>query len=363
VLLGAVLAAAGTAVAAGHEARPTATPIAVAAAAQPDARAVPVRPDVALTAPLRPLTLSPVGTHAAFPGLVMYPGRTLTLQWRQGSDHADHRDGTIDSATSLDAGLSYHDPETTLAGGTDYRDASPAAIGDELWTTYFTGSASNGAQGAYLIRGDRPAVRIDPQLPYAAISAPIVQLPGGTLGAVFYGHAAGEARDSAWFARSVDGGATWQSRRIADGPADGRDYQEPWLVVRDGVLHVLHRYGSWDSIGITSSTDSGATWSTPRKILSQATGRPTTLVLASGTMLTIYRHTGTRAAMMATSRDGGTTWRSGGILLSPPGPLGMTYAAAVEVLPGVAHVVVAGENTDGSSTLYRGWLAESGTLR
>lgn len=330
-----------------------------ATATTPTPRIIPVRPDVALTAPLQPVALSPAGGHAGFPGLVQYPGRTLTLAWRQGSDHVASRDGGIVTATSLDSGLSYHDAATVLAGAADYRDGSPSAIGDELWLTYFTGSASNGAQGAYLIRGDRPAVRIDPGLPYTAISAPVVQLPDGTLGTVFYGHAAGKPKDSAWFARSVDGGDTWTSTLIADGTADGRDYQEPWLVARDGALHVLHRYGNWDSIGITSSTDSGTTWTAPRRILTHATGRPTTLVYADGVMLVAYRDTDTRSAVMATSRDGGVTWRSAGVLLaSPGGPLGMTYAAMVEVLPGVAHVVVGAENPGGSSTLYRGWLAE-----
>lgn len=189
----------------------------------------------------------------------------------------------------------------------------------------------------------------------------MVVLPHGDLGTVYYGHAAGEQLDSVYYAWSADGGSTWSSTRIADGPKDGRAYQEPWLVVRSGVLHVLYRYGSWDSIGISSSTDDGTHWTTtPRKILSMATGRPTAIAFASGTMAVVYRDTGTRAAMMATSRDGGTTWRSAGILLAPPGPLGMTYAAMVEVLPGVAHVVVAGENADGSSTLNRGWIAEVG---
>ena len=329
-----------------------------AAAAQP--RGIPIKPDVTLTAPLTPVALSPAGSHAAFPGLAFTPGRTLDLAWRQGSDHVGRRDGQIVIATSLDSGLSYHDPDAVLGGGTDYRDPSVSAIDDELWLTYFTGSASNAAQGAYVVRGDRPPVRID-SLPYAAIAAPVVELPDGTVAAVYYGHAAGQARDSVWFARSTNGGASWTSTRIADGVADGRDYQEPWLVVRDGTLHVLHRYGSWDSVGITSSTDGGAHWTLPRKILGHATGRPTTLVYASGTMLTIYRDTDTRAAEMAVNKDGGANWVTSGTLLTPPtgSPLGMTYAAAVEVLPGVAHVVVGAENADGSSTLYRGWLAEA----
>lgn len=329
-------------------------------AAEPRSPVVASLTPIALTAGLQPLDVAPSGSHAAFPGLTQYPGRSLTLVWRQGSDHVDHRDGAIVTATSLDTGLTYHDSTTALIGGTDYRDASPSWIGDELWLTYFTGSASNFAQGAYLIRGERRAVRIDPQLPYAGISAPVVQLPDSSLGTVYYGKAAGDAKDSVWFARSTDGGTTWASKPIADGATDGRDYQEPWLVVRDGKLLVTHRYGSWDSVGLTSSTDGGATWSMPRRILTHATGRPTALVYADGTIALVYRHTETRAAMLAVSQDGGQLWRTSATLLTPRAgsPMGMTYAALTEVLPGVAHIVIGAENADGSSTLYRGWLAE-----
>jgi hypothetical protein len=320
-------------------------------------RVIALGPDVALTARLKPIA-TPAGQHAAFPGLVQHPvSRELTAAYRLGRDHVDSRDGDIVMATSTDEGLTYHNP-TTVRSGKDYRDPSLALINGELWTTYFTGTASAPAQGAFVIRGDRPALRID-NLPYAAIAAPVAALPDGTVAAVYYGHEAGEQFDSVYYAWSTMGdGNTWSSTRIADGQKDSRHYQEPWLVVRDGRLHVQFRYGSWDSIGTMSSTDDGTTWSTPRKILDRATGRPTTLVFASGTMLMIYRQADTRAAVMATSRDGGATWRPAGVLLAPPGPLGMTYAAAVEVLPGVAHVVVAGEQADGSSTLSGGYVAE-----
>lgn len=318
-------------------------------------------PSVALTAPLQPVGLSPAGSHAAFPGLAAHPDGTLTLAWRQGSDHVDSRDGDIVTATSTNQGETYRNP-VTVRTGRDYRDPSPAYIGGELWLTYFTGSATLPAEGAYVIRGDRPAVRID-QLPYAAIAAPVVQLPDGSVGAVYYGRAPGQTRDSVWFARSTNGGTSWTSTPApaADGQAAGREYQEPWLVVRGTTLHVLYRYGNWDSIGISSSTDGGATWTAPRPIIARATGRPTTLVYSSGTMLVIYRHADTRAAMVTTSSDGGVTWRYPRTLLVPPAgsPLGMTYAAAVEEVPGVADVVVAAEDANGDSQLYRGWLAEA----
>lgn len=319
-----------------------------------------VSPTLHLTAPLR-LIDTPAG-HSAFPGLALHLDRSITLAWRQGADHVASRDGAVLTATSTDAGIGYHDPTTVLDDNADYRDPSPAVVNNELWLTYFTGTNAAPAGGAYVTRGGRAPVRID-QLPYAAIAAPVVQLPDGSVGAVYYGQAAGQVRDSVWFARSTNSGTTWSSTPVpvADGQVDGREYQEPWLVVRDGTLHVLFRYGNWDAVGISSSADGGATWSAPRKVITQATGRPTTIAYASGTMVVIYRHTLTRAAMIAVSRNGGVSFGYGGVLLTPPtgSPLGMTYAAGVEVVPGVAHVVVGAENADGSSRLYRGWLAEA----
>ena len=231
-------------------------------------------------------------------------------------------------------------------------------VDGELWLTYFTGTDTRPAQGAYARREQGPPVRID-TLTSAAISAPVVELPDGDLAAVYYGRSGAETIDSVWFARSSDDGVTWTSTRIADGQQAGRAYQEPWLVVNGGSVHVLHRWGGWDSIGITSSTDGGTTWAAPRKILTEATGRPTTVAFSSGVLAMVYRSTGDRSAMLATSTDDGASWkRTGTLMAAPPGsPLGMTYAAGAEVVPGVAQLVIGMEAADGSSSLHSAYLA------
>lgn len=314
--------------------------------------------EVVVAAPPRPLTVGQSG-HAAFPGMALGPQGEIRLVWRQGSDHAAARDGALAMAVSPATALPFGDV-VPLASGGDHRDPSPSHVRGRWWLTWFTGAAAAPAQGAFAQRQGGAATRIE-SLPYAAITAPVVALPDGDLGAVYYGRAAGEAVDSAWFARSGDEGATWSSRRIADGRADGRDYNEPWLVVRGGVLHVLHRWGAWDSLGITSSGDGGRTWSPPRRVLPAATGRPTTAVTASGLMVVVYRHAGTLAAMAATSGDGGRTWSAPlEVMAAPPGsPLGMTYGAMVEVLPGVVRLVVGMEQADGSSDLHEAYLVET----
>lgn len=311
---------------------------------------------VELTAGPQPLSVGQ-DEHSAFPGLAKTPDGGLALVWRQGTDHVASRDGNIMLSRSDGAGRAFTAP-TTIASGEDYRDPSVSFVDGHRWLTYFTGTDTRPAQGAYAQRDPGPPTRID-ALPYAAISAPIAALPDGDLAAVYYGRSGAETIDSVWFARSTDGGASWTSTRIANGQSAGRAYQEPWLVVNGRSVHVPHRWGAWDSLGITSSADGGRTWAAPRKILSAATGRPTTVVLSSGAMAMVYRSTTTRAAMLATSTDNGAGWTPTGTLMAAPvgSPLGMTYAAGIEVMPGVAQLVIGMEAADGSSRLNSAYLA------
>lgn len=322
--------------------------------------------EVRLTAPLRQIPL-PAGYnrgHAAFPGMVLRPDRTLTIAYRNAAAHLS-LDGVVVVADSTDAGLTYGNyrvaAEASASHGTpagDLRDPSLAYIGGELWVTYCVGPTAVDALGAYVKRGTRPAVRIDPGLPEASMCSPVVPLPDGSLGTAFYGKATGETRASCWFARSTNGGASWTSIRIVDGQALGNDFPEPWLLVRGTKLIIMHRHGGWSNVGVTSSTDNGATWTPTRVAIVAATGRPTTLAMSTGRLLMVYRHPDARSALMAVSYDDGLTWKSAGTLLpSEGGPLGMTYAAMAEVLPGVVHVVVASERPNGSSVLHAGYLA------
>ena len=323
-------------------------------------------PEVRLTAPLRQIPI-PGGYnagHTAFPGLVLRPDRTLTVAYRNAAAHLS-LDGVVVVADSTDQGLTYGNYRVaaeasashgTAAGG--LRDPSLAYIGGELWVTYCVGPTAVNALGAYVKRGTRPAVRIDPGLPEASMCTPVVPLPDGSLGTAFYGKATGETRASCWFARSTNGGTSWTSARIVNGQALGNDFPEPWLLVRGTKLIIMHRHGGWSNVGVTSSSDNGATWTPTQVAIVAATGRPTTLAMSTGKLLMVYRHPDTRSALMATSTDDGLTWKSTGTLLpSEGGPLGMTYAAMAEVLPGVVHVVVASERPNGSSVLHAGYLA------
>jgi hypothetical protein len=304
----------------------------------------------------------PIGVgekHSAFPSMAQTE-EGLELVWRQGTDHYAKRDGRIMRAVSHDQGVSWGDVSTIRSGG-DYRDPSLSADGTHL--TWFTGSTASPALGAWTqTEGWAPTAKLSGTLPYAATTAPAIHLPNGELGAVFYGRQTGETIDTNWMAWSKDDGLHWTTNRITNLIGSGTATNEPYAVVDGSTVHVFYRCGT-NAIGMRSTTASGhGGWDTPRKILANATGRPTTIATQDGTLLMVYRHLPDKAAWIATSSDHGATWLDGGLLMAPPAgsPNGMTYASMVETTPGEVLVVFGMESTTTSSVLYSARLSISG---
>jgi BNR repeat protein len=311
--------------------------------------------DSAVTISSPPTRLAVSAQHSAFPSLAATPAG-LELVWRQGTDHATTRDGKIMHAASHDQGETFGEVSVLRQGG-DYRDPNLSADGQHL--TWFVGSSTKPAMGAYTQQqGWAPTARIE-ALPYAAISSPVIRLPDGRLGTAFYGRCAGETVDTAWMAWSSDNGLHWTTNRIANGVGAHYAYTEPWLV-RDGSMTDMFFRSGPTSIGMRSSTDSGKTqWGPIRTILTNATGRPTTFVTSSGVLVMVYRRASDKAAQVAYSTDHASTWQLGPTLLTPPAgsPNGMTYAAMVETSPGMVRVVFGMESSLTSSSLYTATLA------
>lgn len=309
-----------------------------------------------LAAPMQLLNVGQAD-HSAFPGLARMPDGSLHLVYRWGSDHYLLRDGDLMRAVSTDGGTTYHDV-TVLRTGADFRDPSISYASGAAHLTMFTGTATAPAQGAYTVREWGLYSRID-TLPYAAITAPIVTLPNGQLGAAFYGRQAGELIDTSWMGWSSDSGRTWSRNRVANSIGAGVPHNEPWLVVDGTLTHFFYRYGS-TGIAMRTSTNSGSSgsWDAPRQILTNATGRPTVLRTSTGTLVMVYRALPSKDAALAYSTDHGATWQSGGTVLAAPAgsPNGMTYAAMAETTPGTVHLVVGMEETANTSRLWGGWL-------
>lgn len=315
-----------------------------------------VQPMVTITQTPTPINVGQ-DQHSAFPGMALRPDGTLWLTWRRGSNHASARDGQIWGAISYDGGVNFQHAKLLRADGDD-RDPSVSVIDGVEFMTWFTGSATNAAQGATGMREWGQARRIDPGLPWAAISAPMVKLPNGLIGAVFYAKKPGESIPTAFAAWSWDGGWSWDSNRIANSIGAGVAHTEPYAVVDDTWVHVFYRDGD-SAIAMRSSSQSMVSgWNEPRRILTDATGRPTVARTSSGALVMVYRQASTGAARIAYSTDRGATWWDGGVLLASKGGLGMTYATMTASGGDVVGVMGMEEGAGGvASKLYRFRLA------
>lgn len=310
--------------------------------------------------------------YSAFPSVCRFGGGLLRLVWRQGSDHAAARDGVIRTTTSADNGRTWTAATTAVSDvpGVDLRDPCVSTGGGNTWLTYFKGTSVLAAAGCFLRVSTDDGVtwgseiRIDPSQPYAAISAPVIQV-GANLLTTYYGKNAGDTFDSCWLATSSDGGTTWTRLLVANGPAAGRDYQEPWLITRGANVWMFFRYGTASAIGLSVSADSGATWSAPTQLFDDTTGRAAAVWLGTGTMAVVARRISDKQAVVRSrlSGSGQTAWLPARPTMVQPssGPIGMTYAHPLEI-PGGVICPVGIESSSTVSRIHVGWLSDEGGI-
>jgi hypothetical protein len=242
-------------------------------------------------------------------------------------------------------------------------------VGGTTWLTYFKGTSSLAAAGCFLRVSTDDGVtwgsetRIDSQ-PYAAISAPVVQV-GANLLATYYGKNGGDTFDSSWLATSADSGVTWTRQVVANGQAAGRDYQEPWLIAGGAEVWMFFRYGTQSAIGACVSTNSGATWSAPTQLFDDTTGRPAAVWLSTGTMAVVARRISDKQGVVRSRNIGSaqSAWSPPRPTMIQPssGPVGALYAHPLEVPGGV--VCPLGIETSGTvARLHVGWLSDEGGI-
>lgn len=303
--------------------------------------------------------------HNAFPWMAQMPDGTVQLVWRNGKDHATSRDGSILRARSTDGGQTFSSPITLRSGGPggDYRDPAINYAHGAEQLTWFAGTATNNAAGSRYMREWGSVLRLD-TLPYSAITSPVVALPNGELGTTFYARKTGETYDTVWMAWSANDGATWTVNRVVNKISSKIPTNEPQMVIDGTTVRLFFRYGA-SQIGMVNLPNSGhGVPSAVTPILNSATGRPTTIQTAAGTLVMMYRDLPGKRAHLAYSSNDGVSWTDGGVILSlPPDAAssnGMTYATFVEPTPGTINFVVAMEtNSTSLSKLYGGTLLET----
>lgn len=307
--------------------------------------------------------------YSAFPASTVLADGRLLMVWYEGTDHATTRDGIIRAAISEDQGLTWGAAWTVLSvAGTDLRDPTVSTSTDRqtVYLTYFKATTSAAAAGFFIRRSTDQGVtfgaevRIDAH-PYAAGCSPVVQLPNGSLLAVWYGKAdtGTETKDSVWRAESPDGGATWSAAvRMVDGPAAALDMQEPWAAVSGDDVVVLYRHGNSANIGRVASSNGGASWGTGA-VAFAGTGRPSAVFTSSRALVVLYRAMSGSHGVMRYSRDVGLSW-SAPRLLERSNPNFWLYSGPVEVSRGQIFVPSAVEVSATSGKLSARYVTEGG---
>lgn len=261
--------------------------------------------------------------HKAFPGLVLGLDGTLVGLYRDGSGHTS-TDGDIVMITSTDGGTTWSSPTTVLDDGSwDYRGAVLTRLDDGTLVAAVERRNSDGTDstsGATFVKStDNGAtwgseVVVTHGLTHHARGMQIVELDNADLLFFVYGRNTGDASSerSVVVSKSTDGGDTWATlATVADGPTDTQDYSEVGAALMDdGTVVVLIREDALNALWLTTSDDSGATWSAPTSVLSNASGRPTLERRADDDLFAIVRDqdAGSERAELIRSEDAGTSW-------------------------------------------------------
>lgn len=308
--------------------------------------------------------------HSAFPSVCVLANGTALLAYRHGTNHSAARDGVIRIATSTDMGRTWSAPTTIFSGpiGTDLRDpcVSLSRDGTAIYLTFFKGTAVFAAAGVFFTKSTdggatwSPEVRID-SLPYAASSAPVVELNNGTLVMPFYGRAGAEVWDSVWTSKSTDGGATWAAQvRIINGTTATDHRQEPYIALLGTTAIMGYRHGTAASIGISTSVDNTVNWSAGAAKFA-GSGRPNVFFTNDNTLSCIYRSTVNEDAVIRSSKDNGTSWTPERLVDFAPTAAGWsTYSGTDRLTRGVNLCVLAQESSDTVSRLFITCVGEAG---
>jgi len=315
--------------------------------------------------------------YNAFPGMCKLEDGTLIVVYRKGTSHADDK-GKIVMKTSSDLGLTWSSESTIYEDPTyDVRDPCITRLSDGTLIVSFSkrdhSAGSSLVDGVYVIKSTDngaswgPPINVNSSFTeWCMCSAPVIELPNGDLLLGLYGRNTGDSYDSASCIKSTDGGDTWGSESIiGNGPTDGRSYQEPNLVLlANGDILALLRTSD-DVIYASSSTDSGASWSTPQAKFT-GSGSPRTICLNSGTLLCVYRAKTTGSAneiASRISRDNGSTWTPDWAeFFVDVTEKAMEYAAPVEVVNGMVAVAYSLENSGSDAEIRLKYLAEGGGI-
>ena len=257
------------------------------------------------------------GGYEAFPDVCRLQSGELMAVCYAGYGHVSlptealPRGGRICAVTSDDDGRTWGDLRIVYDGPADDRDPHLAQLSDgTLVCTFFSLSATEGGgyrgEGSWLVRSTDGGRTWDEEPTLISgdwyLSAPVRELPGGTLLLGMYQEEGGQAWGGV--ARSEEGGRTWgEPVRIPSAPDYYLDAEADVLRLPDGRLFAALRSSKTEMAG-SWSTDEGRTWSEATS-LGFPGHCPYLLRHSSGVVLLAHR---VPATSLHLSRDDCRTW-------------------------------------------------------
>lgn len=259
-------------------------------------------------------------THKAFPGLGILSTGDWLCTYRVSTAHAvvtGANRGIIYGKISSNDGATWGSAFVIADDGSaDARDSTVQVLANgDVLVPYFTSSGA-ATESALIARSTDDGATWTDNISltntftdWSAASGVGVQLGNGDVLQAYYGEDTGEAFSSIRLSKSTDNGATWSAvTEIADGPSVSRAYGEPNLVLKgNGDVVCYMRTDPANVFYTSTSTDSGATWSTPTTTGISGTARPTVYRRSDGLMVWMFRTTAGGASIMY-SEDDGVSW-------------------------------------------------------
>lgn len=321
--------------------------------------------------------------HNGFPVLLKLATGNLAVFYKQATSHAYDADSVVLMRTSTDNGGTWSAASTVATDDTyDVQVGGGVVLstgrvvlalclnsispeGGLPDSTRIIYSDDNGANWSVEYTVDSSFTSFDHMS-----GGNITEMPDGTLRMAIFGVNSGATYNPIVVFTSSDNGETWGNEiTIVDGEIDGRNYQEPNLVVlQNGNLLCMLRSDASPITGSyfysTVSEDDGATWSAASQLF-HATGAPRIIQLSDGLLFCVYRDVSDMQAWYRISRDNGLTWEAAVIFATGASDY-MSYAGMVEYDAGLIGVAWSCQNSDTDANLLykRAYLVlETGQLQ
>ena len=248
--------------------------------------------------------VSPATGYADASSLVIGPERT-TAVWA----HWDGTENSIQTAFSLDHGLTWSEPVPILDPAPSYQGLQVIDANGRLTVSWLSDVGSDRVvQNAWSVDGGlswSAPVNATPTPGYAGEHQLIAH---GDFLVLAWSNWDG-VQSTMWAARSADGGASWNGH-VQVSPA-ALDAVSAQLASTDGAVALVYwTYGSFNGIQAVSSSD-GLSWSTPVDVSDPSDTVTSQQLAADGTsvLATWYGGIGgINTVQLSRSDDGGLTW-------------------------------------------------------